>query len=380
MTKAIASLFTLAAAFAAPSLAEDAPPPAAGQKPPTITEKLTTAVKAATGDPLSHADYDMRRVLDAHAELNPRPIETLSADEARKQPTPADGVKALLKKEEKPTGPIAGVTAKDITYPGAAGPLPARVYTPDGAGANLPVVLYFHGGGFVIADIETYDAAPRSLAKLVNAVVISAHYRQAPENKFPAAHEDATAAYKWVLAHAAELGGDPKRVAVMGESAGGNLAINVAMDAREQALQAPVHQALIYPVAGANMDTPSYKDNEKAKPLNKAMMAWFFDKAGKPEDKHSPRLDIVGHARLDGLPPTTIVTAEIDPLRSEGQDLAGKLKGAGVSVEARDYAGATHEFFGMAAAVKDAVDAQSFVAGRLRKSFGSSAEGAGQGD
>ena len=165
---------------------------------------------------MAKADTDMKRVLDSLAELDPKPIETLSAEDARKQPTPTDAVKALLKKEGKPATPPPGVTATDIQIEGAAGPVAARVYKPDGASAPLPVVLYFHGGGFVIADIDTYDAGPRAISKLADAVVISAHYRQAPENKFPAAHEDAIAAYKWVLKNASEHGGDGKRVALMG--------------------------------------------------------------------------------------------------------------------------------------------------------------------
>ena len=231
-------------------------------------------------------------------------------------------------------------------------------------------MLYFHGGGFVIADLDTYDAGPRSMAQLAEALVISVHYRQAPEHKLPAAHDDALAAYKWVIENASQHGGDPTRIAVMGESAGGNLAVNVAIAARDQKMQAPVHQALIYPVAGVDMTTPSYEENANAKPLNKAMMAWFVENiVSRPEDKQSPLLDVVGQAKLEGLPTTTIVTAEIDPLRSEGQALAEKLKQAGVQTEARDYAGAAHEFFGMAAAVKDAADAQAYVADRLKASF-----------
>ena len=157
-----------------------------------------------------------------------------------------------MKKEGK-SGNVLGVTSKDITYLGAAGTLPARVYVPSGDLKNLPVILYFHGGGFVIANIDTYDAAPRSMSKLARAVVISADYRLAPENKFPAAHDDAFAAYKWVIEHAKDFGGDGERIAVMGESAGANLAINVSIAARDSAIQMPVHQVLVYPVAGTDI-------------------------------------------------------------------------------------------------------------------------------
>ena len=352
------------ASIAGPLAAQEKPQ--AGQKAPTVGERLSTAVQSIAGNPMAQADTDMKRVLKALADLNPAPIETLSAQEARKQPTPADGVKAVLRNEGKPDTPLPGVTAQDIKVTGAAGELPARVYKPDGVTGPLPVILYFHGGGFVIADLDTYDATPRSMAKLANSVVISSHYRQAPEHKFPAAQEDSIAVYKWVLQNAAAQGGDPQRVSVMGESAGGNLAINVAVAARDQKLQMPVHQALIYPLVGINTATPSYAANADAKPLNKAMMEWFFEQVvAKPEDKASPMLDVVGKAQLNNLPATTIITAEIDPLRSEGQMLAEKMKSAGVNVEARDYAGSTHEFFGMAAVVKDAAEAQAFVAQRL---------------
>ena len=351
-------------------------PPVAGQAPPTVTERLSGAVQAMTGDPASKADTDMRRVLDALAKLGGKPIETLSAQEARRQPTPADAVKSVLASEGQSTAPVAGVAVTDMQYKGAAIDLPARIYKPDGAAGPLPTVLYFHGGGFVIADIDTYDAAPRNLAKLANVLVISAHYREAPENTFPAAHEDAVAAYKWVLENIAKYGGDPKRVAVMGESAGGNLAINVAVAARDQKLQAPLHQVLIYPVAGVDMTTPSYVQNETAKPLNKAMMGWFVEKYLPSEaDKTSSIIDLVGKAAVDRLPPATVITAEIDPLRSEGKALADKLVSAGVATEYRDYAGSTHEFFGMAAAVKDAADAQAFVAQRLKDAFAPASTG-----
>ena len=366
------ALVSLAASSVA--IAQEAPAPKAGQGPTTAAEKLSTAVATLTMDPLAKADTDMKRVMDSLTALNGKPIESLTAEEARKQPSPTDAVKALLKNEGKSSEPAPGVTTADISVDGAAGPLKARVYKPDGASGKLPVVLYFHGGGWVIADLDTYDAGPRAIAKLADAIVISVHYRQAPEHKFPSAHDDAVAAYKWVLANADAQGGDAKRVAVMGESAGGNLAINVAIAARDQKLQAPVHEVLIYPVAGNDMDSPSYKANASAKPLNKPMMAWFVEQISKsPDDKNSPLIDLVGKADVKGLPTTTIVTAEIDPLRSDGERLSAKLKEAGVAVEHKDYVGSTHEFFGMDVVVKDAGEAQAFVAERLKASFAGTA-------
>ena len=325
----------------------------------------------APGDPSKKADADMTKVLDALASLNPKPLETLSPAEARKQPSPADAVKVVMSKEGKPK-PDDGVTTKDISIPGPGGGNPARVYTPSAsrAGKPLPVIVYYHGGGWVIADLDTYDATPRAIASMTGAVVLSAEYRHAPENKFPAAHEDAWTAYKWALDNAKTIGGDSSRVAVLGESAGGNLAINVSVMARDMKQQMPVYQALIYPVAGVDMNTPSYNENAAAKPLSKAAMAWFVKHTTRgPQDLQDPRLDLVGKADLKGLPPTTIVTAEIDPLRSEGQALAKKLEQAGVKVNARDYTGVTHEFFGMGSVVGKAKAAETAVANDMKTAF-----------
>ncbi|MGQ4273582.1 alpha/beta hydrolase [Terrihabitans sp. B22-R8] len=343
------------------------PPPAE----PTLKDRVDQTVATVTGSPMANLDIDMKRVVDELAELGPEPIVgDMSADEARKQPSVADAAKSLMRKNGMSDAPETGVTTEDVNYEGAAGPVPARIYKPEGAGGTLPVVLYFHGGGWVIADLDTYDASARALAKQTGAIVVSAHYRQAPENKFPAQHEDAVAAYKWVLANAKNWGGDPAKVALAGESAGGNLAINVALAARDQKLQAPVAQALIYPVAGINVETESYEANEASQPLNKPMMEWFVKQSIKSDaDKADPRLDLVGKADVAGLPPTIIVTAEIDPLRTEGMELARKLKEAGVPVTEKDYAGVTHEFFGLGALVADAKDAQAAVAAELKKGF-----------
>jgi acetyl esterase/lipase len=191
------------------------------------------------------ADADMQAVLDELATMKGKPIETLEPAEARQQPTPTDAVMALLKKQGKDTAPTAlvpGVTSNDTTLPGPAGALPVRIYTPDGAGP-FPVVVYFHGGGWVIADKNVYDGGARGIAKEANAVVVSVDYRLAPEAKFPAQHDDALATYKWAVQNAASLKGDPKRIALAGESAGGNLAIATAIAARDQGLTKPAHIA-----------------------------------------------------------------------------------------------------------------------------------------
>lgn len=331
------------------------------------------SLSAAAGyaaQPMAKPNADMQAVLDAQASLHPKPIENLSPEEARKQPSPADGVKIVMqKKGMNPSDPM-GVDTKDIMVDGGAGQIPARLYWPHGADMSkpLPVVLYFHGGGFVIATIDTYDSSPRAIAKAANAIVISVEYRKAPEHKFPAAFDDAFASYKWTLANAKSFNGDPSKVAVMGESAGGALALATSIKARDSHLPLPVREVLVYPVAGVNMNTPSYIENANAKPLNKAMMGWFVKYLIKtPADKQDPRLS--GKAVLTGLEPTTIILDQIDPLRSEGEGLRDHLKAAKVDVSAKTYEGVTHEFFGMGAVVPAAKDAEGMVANDLKSSF-----------
>ena len=315
------------------------------------------------------ADADMQAVLDSLASLGGKPIETLSVAEARMQPTVADAVKALLVKRGQSTDPsvlVPGVTSIDRQIPGPAGPLPVRIYTPKIAGP-FPVIVYFHGGGWVIADKDVYDGGARGLAQTSGAVVVSVDYRRAPEAKFPAAWDDALAAYRWATANAASLDGTQK-FALAGESAGGNLAIATAVAARDAGLPMPSAILAVYPVGQTgDMNTPSYVDSATAKPLNQAMIGWFVDKLlARPDDKTDPRLDLV-HANLRNLPPTFIVNAEIDPLRSDGEMLSAALSSAGVKVERNVYRGVTHEFFGAAAVVAKAKDAQALAGARLSR-------------
>jgi len=318
------------------------------------------------------ADVDMQAVLDAHAALNPKPIEKLTPAEARKQPTPADAVNAVLKKQGKSTDPeslVPGVKSADRMIAGAAGQIPARVYTPAGAGP-FPVIVYFHGGGWVIGDKQVYDGGARGLAKQANAVVVSVDYRLAPEHKFPHAWDDSLAAYKWALANSAAINGDPKKFALAGESAGGNLAVTTAIAVRDANLQAPLHVLAVYPVAQTSLTTESYQEYAMAKPLNKAMIEWFVGHlTTSPDNLKDPRLNVVG-AKLQGLPPVTIVHAQIDPLASDSVELEAALKKAGVPVERKIYQGVTHEFFGMAAVVAKAKDAQGYAGQRLKQAFG----------
>ena len=342
--------------------------------PAAVAQSANQSPASAMRAELKEADKAMGRVLKELQTLDVKPVAKLSVEEARKQSTPADAVKAILKADGKdPMALMAAmkVSKKDMTYPTGGGTQPVRIYTPETAGAGpLPVIVYYHGGGFVIADIDTYEASAMALAHKTGAIVASVEYRHAPEAKFPAQGEDAMAAYKWVVENGSQFNADTKRVAVAGESAGGNLAINVAIAARDTKLQAPLHMLLVYPVAGVDTDTPSYREHAQAAPLGKADLLWYFDKTlNGPQDKQDPRLDIVGKANLKGLPSATVINAELDPLASEGKTLAQKLKAAGVEVTQKTYEGVAHEFFGMNAVVPDAERAQMLAAKELKEAF-----------
>lgn len=217
---------------------------------------------------------------------------------------------------------------------------------------------------------NVYDGGARGISKQANAVVISVDYRLAPEAKFPAQHDDALATYKWAAQNAASIKGDPARLALVGESAGGTLAVATAIAAREQGLTKPLCVVSVYPITQlSDFATPSYVDSATAKPLNKPMMEWFAKQTlSKPEDRTDPRLDLI-HANLKGLPPVVLISAQIDPLRSDADVLEVSLKKAGVNVEHKVYPGTTHEFFGMAAVVPEAKDAQALAGRRLKEAF-----------
>ena len=314
-------------------------------------------------------DDNMQVVMEKLASYGAPPIESVSPQQARTQPTPTTAVMDVMRENNIPMPPPQVDTmGKEIPVQG--GTVHARIYTPRGNDSSYPVIVYYHGGGWVIADLNTYDASARALAEQSRAVVVSVHYRQGPEHKFPTAHNDAFAAYQWVLQNATSMKGNPKMVAIAGESAGGNLACSVSMMARDKGIMLPVHQLLVYPIANSDMNSESYQKYATAKPLNKPMMAWFAQHyLGDMTKAKDPRISLV-NANLKGLPPTTIVAAEIDPLQTEGRLLSDRLKAAGVDVDYKLYNGVTHEFFGMAAVVPDAKDAQAYATGRLKSGFG----------
>ncbi len=318
---------------------------------------------------VDRTDPQMRAVLEELHSLDPRPIETLTVDIARQQPTMADAVRKLQADRHLSTAPepVGGISS--ATIPGPAGDIPVRIYTPIAANGALPTLIYFHGGGWVIGTLDAYDASCRALTNLANCQVIAVDYRQAPEHKFPGPTEDAYAAVQYIMGHADQFHADAKHIAVGGESAGGNIASVVCMMARDRSGFMPAAQLLVYPVTDDNFDTDSYRQNANAVPLDRDEMKWFFDKyLTSPGEGNNSYIAIL-RGDVSKLPPATVITADIDPLRSEGQAYADKLRSAGVPVKSMNYDGVTHEFFGLGAVVDTARRAERFAASGLDAAF-----------
>lgn len=233
---------------------------------------------------------------------------------------------------------------EDRTVPGPGGAIPVRLYAPR-ADAPLPLLVFYHGGGWVLLNLDTHDGLCRKLANAVGCAVVSVDYRLAPEHPFPAAAEDAHAAARWLADHAGELGLDPARVAVAGDSAGGNLATVTALMARDRGGPALRAQALIYPVTDASMSHPSVKENAEGYLLTRDGMEYFWGHyLNSPEDGSNPYASPLAAPDLSGLPPALVITAEYDPLRDEGERYADRLREAGVQARLSRYAGTIHGF------------------------------------
>jgi acetyl esterase len=311
-------------------------------------------------------DPQVQGMLDAMTQMGLDHFERISTFSA-------PGLREALDAQRMPV-PVAEVAkVEDRTIPGPDGnEVPIRVYWPldstgDDAKAPRPMVVFFHGGGWVFGGLETHDATVRSLVDMTGFVFVAVDYRLAPESRFPAAPEDCYAATVWAAEHAESLGADPARIALAGDSAGGNLAAVVSLMARDRGGPRLAFQLLIYPCTDMDPGAyPSHIDNERGFFLTTESMRWFYDHyAGDADRKHN-YLSPIKEPDLSGLPPALVITAEFDPLRDEGEAYAQRLREAGVPVEAVRYDGQIHGFFSMTSAIDRAKDAQAAAAAALR--------------
>ena len=303
-------------------------------------------------------DPQAQAVLDQTAALGLPPNHTVTPTEAR-----ANG-----KARPKAPGPeVAKVEDKNI--PGPDGQIPVRVYTPDGGGP-FPILVWFHGGGWVVGDLDTSDGTARHLAVGADCVVVSVDYRLAPEPQCPGPAEDCYAATQWVAQNAASIDGDPSRIAVGGDSAGGNLATVVCLMARDRQGPSLVHQLLVYPVTERDFYTPSYGENADGYSLTRDSMRWYWmHYLVDNEDANNPYAAPMMAKDLSGLPSALVITAEYDPLRDEGEAYAHKLEAAGVPTHCTRYDGMMHGFFGAPAVLDKGKQAIDEASRELRAAF-----------
>ncbi|MCK9494139.1 MAG: alpha/beta hydrolase [Dehalococcoidia bacterium] len=300
------------------------------------------------------------KFLEASAAMQP-PIWQLPAHEAR------------ARRVLPPPGPEVG-EVMDMEAAGPEGPIPVRIYWPPasegGADDALPALVWYHGGGWTIGSIEGADPTARRLCTMANCIVISVEYRLAPEAPFPAAVDDAYAIAVWAAQNAPRMNIDPARIAIGGDSAGGNLAAVVCQLLRDRGGPTLAHQLLVYPVTDGACDTKSYEENAPYV-LTPDLMGWFYDNYCSSEvDRLQPLVSPLRHANLGGLPPATVITAEYDPLRDEGMAYADALATAGVPVEAKCYEGQIHTFFVNAHYFPAGLESVEWAASRLREAFG----------
>jgi acetyl esterase len=309
-------------------------------------------------------DPQAQFVLDLIVKSGRPAYDTLSPKEARqlfRETRPAS----------TPTPPEIG-SVRNLPAEGPAGVIPLRLYRPRGVAdmTVLPVFVYFHGGGWVIGDLDTHDVLCRQLTAEAGVSVVSADYRLAPEHKFPAAVDDAWAATRWIVGHASDLRIDPTRVAVGGDSAGGNLAAVVALMARDAGAPAVGLQVLQYPVTDLSAETRSYEQFADGYLLTRTGMRWFkahyLDKA---EDARDWRASPLRAPSLAGVAPALIVTAGFDPLRDEGAAYAERLRDADVAVDYICYGGMIHGFTPMGKLIETGNRAVTLIAGSLRQAL-----------
>jgi acetyl esterase len=308
-------------------------------------------------------DPQMKAILDTIAAAGGKPFNAMTPAEAR------EGIKLLVQVFGGKPEQMAKV--EDRRVPGPAGEIPVRVYTPAGV-APMGGLVYFHGGGWVIGDIESHDEVCRALAKGAGCVVVSVDYRLAPEYKFPAAPEDCLAATGWVARNAAALGIDANRIAVGGDSAGGNLAAVVSQMARDRSGPKIAFQLLIYPATDWSKESASQREfTQDGFILSRGDMVWFYDHyMNSPAEKTNPYFSPACAKSLAGLPPAYVLTAAIDPLRDEGEAYGEALRKAGVPAAIKRYPGVCHGFVMMGAKLDAGRQAIADCCAELKKAFG----------
>jgi acetyl esterase len=312
---------------------------------------------------VSQVHPQAQAILDAAKEADGPPLNEMPVDEAR----------AALDEIPKNYGlPLAKVARIDkVSIPGPAGTIDARLIVPDGAGPDpLPLLVYYHGGGWVLGHVESHIREASYLAAGAGCAVLIPDYRLAPESRFPAASDDSYVALQWAFDRATMLNIDPARIAVGGDSAGGHLAAVVTQRARDEGPKIAL-QVLIYPVTDTYQDTESYQTRADDYFLTRDLMGWFIDSyLNDPAERDDPRASPVRATCFDGLPPAIICTAGFDPLRDEGAAYADNLKRAGVPVEYIDYPGQIHGFISMAGAIDEGRDFMDRACVALSQSFG----------
>ena len=273
-----------------------------------------------------------------------------------------------MKSRPRAAGPEVS-RVEDRLIPGPGLDIPVRIYTPTGSGP-FPILVWFHGGGWVVGDLETADPTARHLSVGAKCMVISVDYRLAPESKFPGAADDSYAATVWAAQHATRLNGDASKIAVGGDSAGGNLAAAVALMARDRGGLSLTFQLLVYPVTARDFDRSSYRQNAEGYGLTLDAMRWYWDHyLQHPEDASNPYAAPLVAENLKGLPPALVITAECDPLRDEGEAFAKRLQAAGVPTTYSLYDGMIHGFFGMTAVLDKGKQAVAEACAALQQAF-----------
>jgi acetyl esterase len=311
------------------------------------------------------------RVMDPKAQIVGALIKSIRPPDV--MPTPEESRSQFHKMVSLLDEPAPALARREnLSIPGPAGPMACRLYdsTPAGVAPPRPVLLFVHGGGWVQGDLDSHDGPCARLATWSQAMVLALDYRLAPEHKFPAAVEDTVAAYLWLREHGAELGADPTRMAVMGDSAGGNLAAVLCQTCVDDGIEPPAFQVLVYPAVDLAWESGSHRDMPDAYVLPRARLEWYIEQyLDDPEQVSDPRVSPLRREHIAQQPPALVITGGFDPLRDEGKHYADRLAESGTNVHYHEYPGQIHAFFSLARAIPDAFACQREIADYARRAF-----------